>query len=110
MTFLMNLQERPSALVVIDDAVAFGVVHGLTELGFKVPEDMCIVSFNNIALSELASPPISSIDIGTYQLGYTASQMLIRRITDQPSVHSNRMIIPHRLIVRESSLLSLSRK
>jgi len=110
MTFLMNLQERPSALVVIDDAVAFGVVHGLTELGFKAPEDMCIVSFNNIALSELASPPISSIDIGTYQLGYTASQILIRRITDQPSVHHNRVIIPHRLIVRESSLLSLSKK
>ncbi|MEK4252119.1 LacI family DNA-binding transcriptional regulator [Paenibacillus sp. FSL W7-1287] len=110
MTFLMNLQERPSALVVIDDAVAFGVVHGLTELGFKVPDDMCIVSFNNIALSELASPPISSIDIGTYQLGYTASQMLIRRITDQPSVHQNRIIIPHRLIVRESSLMSLTRK
>ncbi|MFC6334509.1 LacI family DNA-binding transcriptional regulator [Paenibacillus septentrionalis] len=110
MTFLMNLQERPSALVVIDDAVAFGVLHGLTELGFAVPEDICIVSFNNIALSELASPPISSIDIGTYQLGYTASQMLIRRIVDQPSVHQNRVIIPHRLIVRESSLLSLPKR
>lgn len=107
MTFLMSLHERPSALVVIDDTVAFGVLHGLTELGYKVPEDMCIISFNNIALSELASPPISSIDVGTYQLGYTASQMLIRLIQDPKSVHQNRIIIPHRLFVRESSLHSI---
>ncbi|GIP15906.1 LacI family transcriptional regulator [Paenibacillus montaniterrae] len=107
MTFLMSLHERPSALVVIDDAVAFGVLHGLTELGYKVPDDLCIVSFNNIALSELASPPISSIDVGTYQLGYTASQMLIRLIQDPDSIYQQRIIIPHRLIVRESSLFSL---
>lgn len=102
MSILMSLPESPTGLVVIDDVVAFGVLRGLTELGYKVPEDLSIVSFNNIALSELATPPISSIDIGTYQLGYTASQMLIRLIQEE-SVHQNRMIIPHRLIVRESS-------
>ena len=84
-------------------------MHGLNELGFKVPEDMCIVSFNNIALSELASPPISSIDVGTYHLGYTASQMLIRQIQDENSVQQNRIIIPHRLIVRDSSLHQLNK-
>jgi len=104
MNFYMSLSQRPSALVVIDDTVAFGVLHGLTELGFKVPADMCIVSFNNIALSELASPPISSIDVGTYELGYTASQLLIKRIQDPLSIDQQRIIIPHRLFVRESSL------
>lgn len=106
MSFMMSLPERPSGLVVIDDVVGFGVLRGLTELGYKVPDDLSIVSFNNIALSELATPPISSIDIGTYQLGYTASQMLIRFI-QEGSVHQNRMIIPHRLIVRESSIQSV---
>ncbi|WP_424767052.1 LacI family DNA-binding transcriptional regulator [Paenibacillus sp. sgz302251] len=109
MSFMMSLPERPSGLVVIDDVVGFGVLRGLTELGYKVPDDLSLVSFNNIALSELATPPISSIDIGTYQLGYTASQMLIRLIQDE-NVHQNRMIIPHRLIVRESSIQAVSKR
>lgn len=109
MSFMMGLPERPSGLVVIDDVVGFGVLRGLTELGFKVPQDLSLVSFNNIALSELAQPPISSIDIGTYQLGYTASQMLVRLIQEE-SVHQSRIIIPHRLIVRESSIHTVTKR
>ena len=104
MSLLMSLPERPTALVVIDDLVALGVMRGITELGFQVPGDMCVVSFNNIALSELSSPSISSIDISTYQIGYTTSQSLIKLINGE-SLHQNRIIIPHRLVARESSML-----
>jgi DNA-binding LacI/PurR family transcriptional regulator len=103
MSFIMNLPERPSALVAIDDIVTYGVLRGLNELGYRVPQDLSLVSFNNLALSELTSPPISSIDIGIYQLGYTASQTLLNFIRDS-NAQKTRTIIPHRLIIRESSL------
>ncbi|MDG0810191.1 LacI family DNA-binding transcriptional regulator [Cohnella rhizosphaerae] len=103
MAFFMNLPERPTALVVIDDIVTFGILRGLTELGYKVPDDLSLVSFNNIALSELSSPPLSSVDIGIYQLGYMASQLLIRHI-DEDKTQQLRTIVPHKLIVRESSV------
>jgi DNA-binding LacI/PurR family transcriptional regulator len=99
---IMNLQKRPTALVVIDDIVAFGVLGGLTELGYRVPHDISLISFNNLALSELTTPPISSIDIGIYQLGYTASHTLLNFIQER-NVPKTRTIIPHRLISRESS-------
>lgn len=108
MSFFMNLPNRPTALVVIDDIVTFGIVRGLAELGYKVPQDLSLVSFNNIALSELSSPPLSSIDIGIYQLGYMASQLLIRQIQDDKP-QQLRTIVPHRLIVRESSIHHLNR-
>lgn len=103
MSFFMNLPERPTALVVIDDIVAFGILRGLTELGYRVPDDLSLVSFNNIALAELSSPPLTSIDIGIYQLGYMASQQLIRTIQGE-GPQQLRTIVPHRLMVRESSL------
>ncbi|ANE47247.1 LacI family transcriptional regulator [Paenibacillus swuensis] len=103
MSFLMNLSERPTALVVTDDVVTFGVLRGLIELGYKVPEDIALVSFNNIALAEMSTPPISSIDIGIYQLGYTASHALLASIQNEGE-GKKRVIIPHRLVVRESSL------
>ncbi|WP_267875385.1 LacI family DNA-binding transcriptional regulator [Cohnella cholangitidis] len=106
MASIMSQPEPPTALVVIDDVVAFGVLKGLAELGYRIPHDVAIVSFNNIALSELTMPPISSVDVGTYQLGYTASQMVLRMI--QQVEITTRQIIPHRLVVRESSLRTVT--
>ncbi|WEK55282.1 MAG: LacI family DNA-binding transcriptional regulator [Candidatus Cohnella colombiensis] len=105
MAYIMSQPEPPTALVVIDDVVAFGVLKGLTELNYRIPQDVAIVSFNNIALTELTMPPLSSVDVGTYQLGYTASQMVLRMI--QQVEITARQIIPHRLVVRESSLLTV---
>ncbi|WP_138495097.1 LacI family DNA-binding transcriptional regulator [Paenibacillus pinistramenti] len=111
MSFIMNLPARPTALVVVDDMVSFGVLRGLHELKYKVPDDLGIVSFNNIPLSELSTPPISSIDIGIYHLGYTASQLLIQAIqNDGAGYQPVRQVIPHRLIVRESSAFAVPRK
>lgn len=106
MSLFMSLPERLTAIVIIDDHVAFGVLRALAELGFRVPEDISVVSFNNIALSELALPPLSSIDIGTYQLGYSAVQLLLKILQGEtPPPHP--IIIPHQLMVRESSLFVL---
>jgi DNA-binding LacI/PurR family transcriptional regulator len=111
MSFYMNLPDRPTALVVVDDIISFGILRGLHESNYKVPEDICLVSFNNIPLSELSHPPLSSVDIGIFHLGYTASQILIQSIQkSSDALHQNRYIIPHHLHVRESSMYALSKK
>jgi DNA-binding LacI/PurR family transcriptional regulator len=104
MSLIMQLPERPTALVVMDDMMALGVLGGVTELGFNVPDDLALFGFNNIPLSALTTPPISSVDIGIYQLGYMASQRLLQAIKGEP-IPAARTLIPHRLIARESSLV-----
>lgn len=101
-SMLMELEDRPTALVVIDDGVCFGVLRGLGEQGYHVPHDISLAAFNNIALSELSTPSLTSIDIGTYQLGYTAAHQLLLLAGEEQA--RSRFIIPHRLVVRESSL------
>jgi len=103
MSLIMSLPSRPTALVVTDDIIAFGILRGLNELGYSVPTDLSLIGCNNISIAELANPPISTIDIGIYQLGYTASQLLIRKIKGEP-IQQPRVVIPHRLIIRESSI------
>jgi len=107
-SFFMNLPDRPTAIVLIDDVVSFGVLRGLYELNYKVPEDLCLVSFNNIPIAEMSTPPLSSVDIGIYNMGYTASGMLIQAIQNNSDKNaSGRFVIPHRLVVRESSIFSV---
>jgi DNA-binding LacI/PurR family transcriptional regulator len=102
MSYIMGIPERPTALVVIDDLVAYGVLRGLNELGYRVPEDVSLISFNNIAISALTTPPLTSIDIGIYQMGYMAAQALVRKVTTDRD-YAERIIIPHRLELREST-------
>lgn len=105
----MRLPERPTAILAVDDIAAFSVIGELNKLKYKVPNDLAVVSFNNTSLTELSTPPISSIDIGSYRLGYTASKVLIESIQGLGNKIKvpNRFIIEHGLIVRESSIPNL---
>ncbi|WP_438434809.1 LacI family DNA-binding transcriptional regulator [Gorillibacterium sp. sgz500922] len=108
LSFFMGLADRPTALVVSDDLMALGIMRGLKESGVAIPQELCLVSFNNIPLAALSHPPLTSMDIGIYQLGYVAAQTLVHRIRQdngEPVLPMPvRQIIPHQLMVRESSL------
>ncbi len=98
---LMLLDDPPTALLVIDDIMALSVLKTLSELGKKVPEDISVVSFNNVLFAELAQPPLTSVDINIFTLGIEAVKHLIQKI-ENPKEPVKRIIIPHRLIVRKS--------
>lgn len=97
---LMSLKEPPTALIVTDDLIGFGVLSALRDMGINVPNDISVISFNNIMLTELTNPPLSSVDIHIYQLGYQAATSLIGLISK--SAIAKKIIIPHKLILRES--------
>ncbi|AGT31045.1 LacI family transcription regulator [Geobacillus genomosp. 3] len=98
---LLSLPEPPTGLVVADDLMALGMLKTLDEIGLRVPEDVSIVSFNNTLLAEMSRPPLTSVDIGIFQLGYEAAKSLIEKINN-PSEPVKRIIIPHRLVERGS--------
>lgn len=98
---LMSLAEPPTALVVTDDLIGFGVLSNLREMGIRVPEDISVISFNNTMLTEYTNPPLSSVDINIYQLGQHAAKLLIELIHKTKDL-SKKIIVPHKLILRES--------
>lgn len=98
---LMALEQPPTALVVADDFMTLGVLNTLDELGITVPDDLSIVSFNNVLLAEMARPPLTSVDINIFELGYQASKNLIVMIENN-NEPTKRLIISHRIIERLS--------
>lgn len=99
---LFSLDDPPTALMVTDDLMAFGVLGSFDEQGIRVPEDVSVVGFNNLMLSEFSRPPLTSVDINIFQLGYNALELLINLVT-KPEVEPSKLIVPHKLIVRDSS-------
>jgi DNA-binding LacI/PurR family transcriptional regulator len=66
-----------------------------------VPDDISIVSFNNVMLAEMSRPPLTSVDIGIFDLGFEAAKSLIQKV-ENPKEPVKRIIIQHQLIKRLS--------
>ena len=98
---LMSLSDRPTALIVADDIMTFGVMRMLSEMEMSVPEDISIISFNNVTISELSSPPMTTVDINIFSLGYEAAHCLIDQI-HRPNVEAKHVMIPHKMIKRQT--------
>ncbi|RSK46910.1 LacI family DNA-binding transcriptional regulator [Bacillus canaveralius] len=98
---LISLEKQPTALVVADDLMALGILNTFDEMGISVPDDMSIISFNNVLLSEMSRPPLTSVDINIFALGYEAARSLIEKI-ENPKEPVKRIIIPHELMIRSS--------
>ncbi|WP_216827701.1 LacI family DNA-binding transcriptional regulator [Alkalihalobacterium elongatum] len=98
---LMSLEQRPTALIVVDDIMTFGVLKMLADMNVNVPSDISVVSFNNVMISELSSPTMTTVDIHIYDLGYQATNCLISKINN-PDYGEKKVIVPHRLVKRQS--------
>ncbi|UCZ52015.1 LacI family DNA-binding transcriptional regulator [Bacillus shivajii] len=98
---LMSLKNRPTAMIVADDIMTFGVMRMLSEMEVSVPDDISIISFNNVMISELSSPPMTTVDINIYGLGYEAANCLIEKIL-HPESETKKVIIPHKMIKRQT--------
>ncbi|RBW69514.1 LacI family DNA-binding transcriptional regulator [Bacillus taeanensis] len=101
---LLSLDQPPTALVVSDDLMAFGMLSHLDNMNVRVPEDISIISFNNIMLSDYSRPPLTSVDINIFQLGFEAANCLIEKIK-HPNALPKRITIPAKMIKRQSCYL-----
>lgn len=98
---LLMQKDRPTAILVSDDILAFSLERVCLENHLAIPEDLSIISFNNSLFARLTSPQLTSIDIGAGQLGSEAASQIINHI-ENPNLLATKIIVPHHLIERDS--------
>jgi len=91
------------AYIVATDVIAIGCLKALSEHHIKIPDEVAIVSYNNITLSEYTVPALSTVDLNTHHLGATAVETVIERIKSGRRV-AKKIFIPTELVKRETSL------
>lgn len=101
---LLQQPEIPDAIFAISDVFAAAAVKAARRLNIRVPEELIIVGFDNVEISSMIEPSITTINQPRYQLGALACNMLIERI-ENPGVRPQKLMLDTHLIVRESSLL-----
>jgi LacI family transcriptional regulator len=94
--------ELPTAFFAANDTIAMGAVRALTEAGKKVPQDVSVIGFNDLAIGRYLTPSMSTVHVATEQMGASAVDLLLqqRGRTQQTPVN---MTIASELVLRESS-------
>lgn len=99
---LFSLKKPPTAMVIADDMMSLGVINMLEEFGVDCPEDVSITSFNNLYLSELIRPALTTVDIQIYMLGVQSAKCLIEKLKHKEEP-AKRIIIPYTIKYRSST-------
>lgn len=98
---LLALAERPTAVFACNDSIAIGAYQTAWRQGLRIPQDLSIIGYDNIALSAFLSPPLSTIHQPKNRLGKLAVQTLIERIKNPQKTDRTFQLQPE-LILRES--------
>jgi DNA-binding LacI/PurR family transcriptional regulator len=94
--------QRPEAVFVCNDYVAFEVVQAAESLGLRIPDDLALVGFDNVLYRDYFGVPLTTIDQHRHEIGATAASLLLERIAGKRS-RLERVVISTQLIVRRSS-------
>ena len=67
---------RPDAVLGVVDTVAYAAVLALQDHGFNVPKDCAVIGFDNVSISEMCRPALSTVSIPRHEIGFYACNML----------------------------------
>jgi DNA-binding LacI/PurR family transcriptional regulator len=90
-----------TAVFTANDHLALGVLRALNERGRKVPGDLSLVGFDDVPEAEFYTPPLTTIRPDFESVATASMEMLLEQITSGQQ-HTERKIIPPRLITRSS--------
>ncbi|MGJ3206030.1 LacI family DNA-binding transcriptional regulator [Geobacillus thermoleovorans] len=93
--------DWPSAFVIASDPMAIGALHAIHQEGLKVPEDISIISFDDVDAAAFLNPPLSTVKIYAHEMGKLAANALHERMAGNRNIPV-KIVTPAELIIRES--------
>jgi LacI family transcriptional regulator, galactose operon repressor len=99
--WLAAMRPRPTALFAYNDSQAVGAMIALNDAGLAVPGECSVAGFDNIELSELVRPALTTVAQPIEDIGRRGAQMLIDRL--ERDVAGGAMLLPPRLMLRQST-------
>ncbi len=98
---ILNISPRPDGIVAINDAVGVGLLAGLRDAGVAVPDDISVIGIDNIPLSKLTYPPMSSVMPPLEKMAPLMIARLLQRI-ENPQLAPEEFLFAPALVSRGS--------
>ncbi len=99
---VLQRPPRPTALFAGNNFIAIGALKAIREAGLQVPQDISVVSFDDLPPTLVVDPFLTVAAQSPYELGRQATELLLRRIAEPDSCDWQKIVLPTELIVRRS--------
>lgn len=99
---LLEIDPKPSAIYAGSDEMALGIIHGATDKGYSVPEDVEVISSDSTRLALMVRPQLTSVVQPLYDIGAVAMRLLTKYMNKE-EVTDHIVVLPHRIEERDST-------
>lgn len=99
---LLALEDRPTAIFVSSDQMAFGLYEAVRRAGLRVPEDVSVVGFDDLPEARWASPPLTTVRQPLAEMGSLAARTALALVRGEP-LDTPRIELATELVVRDST-------
>lgn len=97
---IVSLDKLPDIIITANDNMAIGTYRAISEAGLAIPDDIAVVSFNDIPVAQFLNPPLSTMRIHGEHIGETAVDLLLERLAGRD--YTKNVIIATEMIWRDS--------
>lgn len=94
--------KPPQALFSTNDIIAYGCVKALKERGFSIPGDVSIIGFDDLPMSAVTDPPLSTLKVSKTRIGKIAMKHALIRIEELSKMPAEKVLVGGKLICRKS--------
>ncbi len=102
MTELLSMKERPTAVLTANDLTAIGAIRAAFKSGISIPEDLSVIGFDDIDLSDIIHPPLTTLRLPRNDLAQAFYDAL-QDFKDDPHAPGHQYTVKTTLVVREST-------
>lgn len=99
---LLALPNRPTAVFCVSDILALGALRGALDLGYRVPEDLAVIGFDDVEYATMFKPHITTIRMPCYDLGATSMELLWGLMNGAAGPTRDRLL-DFELVIRDST-------
>lgn len=102
---LLNLKNKPEVIFAANDMMALGCYDAASKKGLSIPDDIAVVGFDNIFVSQYLNPPLTTVSAQIEDEGKKAAELLIEKIKNKNSSGNQpkKIKIATELVIRNST-------
>lgn len=101
MKYFLELSDRPTAIFAATDEMAIGAIHTIQDHGLRVPEDISVISIDNIRMASMVRPQLTTVAQPMYDIG-AVSMRLLTKLMNKEQIDQTQVLLPHEVIKRNS--------
>ena len=99
---LLNMKEKPTAIIAFNDILAFGVIQAILENGYRIPDDFSVIGFDNFEIDKHIQPSLTSVNCNKKLFAKTCFNQLLQKIKGIKTGYDEKLI-PFDLVIRDST-------